>query len=225
LEKENVKEYFNEIAREFDDIYDKKGNLKTRIINKIFRKSLYQRVPLTVKECMPLKDKSILDIGCGSGRISFLLSKEGAEVTGIDYSEKMIELAKERLEKEVNLNIDFFQSDFMKDFSENKKYDVSLAIGVFDYVQDPLPILSKMRRITKNKFVSSFPAKFNFFAPLRKVWLSSRNCPVYFYTEQKIKQIFSEVGINDIKIVKLPYDALLPVDYIVTANCSANLKK
>ena len=219
MKEEKVKDYFDDIAVEFDNIYDVKGSFLTKILDKVFRKSLYERVPYAVSECRPLKDKTILDIGCGSGRVSFLLAKEGAKVTGIDYSENMIELAKKYL-KTLNLDIDFFTSDFMTDFPENRKYDISMAIGVFDYIQDPTPFLSKTQKITNEKIVASFPAKFNFQSSLRKVWLSTRNCPVYFYTEQKIKQIFSDVEIENIKIAKFPYDAFLPVDYIVTANLS-----
>jgi len=42
-----------------------------------------------------VKDKKVLDAGCGYGYYSVLLAKRGATVTGIDISEKMIELAKE----------------------------------------------------------------------------------------------------------------------------------
>jgi len=78
----------------------------------------------------------------------------------------------------------------MKDFPEDKKYDVTIVIGVFDYIHDPVPFLIKTQKITKNKIISSFPAKYNFQSSLRKIWLKSRNCPVYFYTEEKIKNMF-----------------------------------
>ena len=42
----------------------------------------------------PLKDIDILDIGCGGGLLSEPISRLGAKVTGIDASEKNINVAK-----------------------------------------------------------------------------------------------------------------------------------
>ncbi|MGD1003202.1 MAG: class I SAM-dependent methyltransferase [Minisyncoccia bacterium] len=40
---------------------------------------------------------SILDVGCGSGVKAEILEKKGLKVTGIDFSEKMLEIAKRRV--------------------------------------------------------------------------------------------------------------------------------
>ena len=50
-----------------------------------------------------VKNKKILDFGCGNGWLSFQLEKQGASVWGIDISEELIKIAK-RLE---NNNINF----------------------------------------------------------------------------------------------------------------------
>ena len=48
---------------------------------------------------LPLKNLKILDIGCGGGLISEPMSRLGAEVTGIDASDKNIQVAKLHAEK------------------------------------------------------------------------------------------------------------------------------
>src|ERR1035441_8160251 len=40
---------------------------------------------------------SILDVGCGSGVKAEILQKKGLKVTGIDFSEKMLEIARRRV--------------------------------------------------------------------------------------------------------------------------------
>lgn len=61
----------------------------------------------------------ILDLGCGMGHYSNYMYSKGFEVTGIDFSEEMIKIAKGN-----NLNIQFLISDICNlEVLENKKYD------------------------------------------------------------------------------------------------------
>jgi len=55
---------------------------------------------------LPLKNLKILDIGCGGGLISEPMSRLGANVTGIDASDKNIQVAKLHAKKN-NLNINY----------------------------------------------------------------------------------------------------------------------
>ncbi|CAH0752732.1 unnamed protein product [Diatraea saccharalis] len=51
----------------------------------------------------PLKDKKILDVGCGGGILSEALAKIGAEVTGIDASRNLIDIAQEHCQENIKL--------------------------------------------------------------------------------------------------------------------------
>jgi len=65
---------------------------------------------------------SILDIGCGSGLpITKYLCDKGFAVTGIDYSDKMIEIAKKS-----SIPANFILSDFF-DFTISEKFDGIIA--------------------------------------------------------------------------------------------------
>src|SRR3990172_13303630 len=44
----------------------------------------------------PLHDSTILDVGCGSGRLTFALAKAGGRIIGIDRSNEAIERARQR---------------------------------------------------------------------------------------------------------------------------------
>ena len=105
----------------------------------------------------------------------------------------------------------------LEDYYCKQKYDISIAIGFFDYVQEPIVILKKIKSVTNNKFIASYPAKFSLNTPLRKIWLKSRNCPVFFYTTDDIKKIYTKAGMEIINIISLPRDSLLPTSYLVTA--------
>ena len=59
MKQNEVKNYFEDIAQEFDNIYDNEGTTVTKITNKLFRKSLYERMPISLEECGKIKGKSI----------------------------------------------------------------------------------------------------------------------------------------------------------------------
>ncbi|MGF1580106.1 MAG: class I SAM-dependent methyltransferase [Gemmataceae bacterium] len=66
-----------------------------------------------------LSGGSILDMGCGPGWTTLLLARAGYEMTGIDISERMIEIARERTLLE-NVEADFHVAD-MEEFELEKR--------------------------------------------------------------------------------------------------------
>lgn len=219
MEQNKVKNYFEDIAQEFDNIYDNEGTTITKITNKLFRKSLYERMPISLEECEDINNKTIIDIGCGSGRLCYLLAKENAsKVVGVDYSQQMIDIAKEFVKnKGHEEKIQFQCVDFFTKYQTNEKFDISIALGVFDYLQFPEKFLEKMKSVTKGKIIASYPARYAFQAPIRRVWLYTRKCPVYFYTESQLQKIYESVGLKKIKIIKTPLNSVIPTGYVVSA--------
>lgn len=67
----------------------------------------------------PQPGMSILDVGCGAGKLSFLFNdytKGGAKITGGDFSEELLNKAREK-NKKLGTNIDFQFLDFNKPFN------------------------------------------------------------------------------------------------------------
>jgi len=201
---------------EFDNIYDNKGSIVERFANRFLRPSMKERIPLTINECGNLSNKTVLDVGCGSGRLSLLLAKEDAKVTGIDYSPNMITLAK-KYQNQQNLNsIEFICCDFPKEVPTQKKYDISIAIGVLDYIKNPLDFLKKMASLTNNKMIISYPIKYSYNSLPRKLWLKSKNCPVFFYSKNEIIELYNQLGFEKLKIIQLPIKSKFPTGYLVS---------
>ena len=82
----------------------------------------------------PLKNIKILDIGCGGGLLCEPLSKLGAEVIGIDASEKNIKIAKTHAKKN-NLNINYYFAS-PENFKTKLKFDVILNMEIVEHVND-----------------------------------------------------------------------------------------
>ena len=82
----------------------------------------------------PLSGINILDIGCGGGLLCEPMSRMGANITGIDASEKNIKIAKLHSKKN-KLKINYLCSSPEK-FKTKKKFDVILNMEIVEHVED-----------------------------------------------------------------------------------------
>ena len=90
--------------------------------------------------------RRVLDAGCGSGALTAALRDRGAEVTGIDSSAGLLELARERLGPEVALR----QADLSRalPFADAAFDDVTASL-VLHYLRDWQPTLREFRRVLR----------------------------------------------------------------------------
>jgi SAM-dependent methyltransferase len=199
----SVKTYFERTADNFDALYENRHNW-SYLFNQVFRKGLFQRIEKTTETFTGMEDFSVLDVGCGSGRNSALFADEGARrVVGIDFSAPMLELAREYARaKHVADLCEFIQADFLE-YPFQETFDVVVALGVFDYIADPVLVLKRMTELANDKVVASFPGVSPIRAPLRKLRYALRGCPVYFYTGTRLRQICHEAGLANFRIDKL----------------------
>ncbi len=94
----------------------------------------YCERPATLSLLPEVKDRRVLDAGCGPGVYSQWLIERGAEVVAIDASPKMVRLAKQRL----GSTADVRQADVVKplSFLENSSFDIVLSPLVMEYIED-----------------------------------------------------------------------------------------
>ena len=81
----------------------------------------------------PLEKVKILDIGCGGGLLSEPMSRLGADVMGIDASDKNIEIAKFHAKKD-NLKIKYLCASPEK-LDTSRKFDVILNMEIVEHVK------------------------------------------------------------------------------------------
>ncbi len=87
-----------------------------------------------ISKTQPLKKLKILDIGCGGGLLSEPMCRLGANVTGIDASNKNIKIAKLHA-KNNNLKIKYICASPEK-LKVNNKFDVILNMEIIEHVED-----------------------------------------------------------------------------------------
>lgn len=165
-------------------------NLFQKLVHTTLRKpGLICRFKITEKILGNVKNKKILDVGCGSGVYSIFFSKKGAHVTGLDFSSSMILLSRKNAKKE-NCICKFLKTSFL-DFNSKFKFDSLLFIGVFDYVRkkEINEYFEKAIKLTSHNIIATFPKMFAFQTFIRYAWLKRQNCPVYFYSKKQIIKI------------------------------------
>jgi 2-polyprenyl-3-methyl-5-hydroxy-6-metoxy-1,4-benzoquinol methylase len=198
------RDYWNREADTFQKIYTHRKSKLSNVLDRIFRQDMYDRFVFTIKNCEPIQHRAFLDVGCGNGLYSLELARKGAgRVVGIDISEVMIGLCKQASEREkLSERCEFEQTDLLA-YNSSLKFDVSFGIGLFDYIREPLPVLERMRALTKDKVILAFPRFWTWRAPVRKVRLSARGCAVFFYTRGDIQRLLNEAGFKRHEVTKV----------------------
>lgn len=102
-------------------------------------------------------EKKILDLGCGKGDFSIILSKLGARVIGLDIGSDLIELAKE-LAKINNEDCQFIVGDVCQLPFHNKEFDFVVGNGILHHLPEAgvKDALKETHRVLKNGGIAFF---------------------------------------------------------------------
>ncbi|MCH7568214.1 MAG: class I SAM-dependent methyltransferase [Nanoarchaeota archaeon] len=110
------------------------SDFKDKEYNKKYKKALISQshvvFPAILSELGEINGKRVLDLGCGSGDFSSMLSGKGAKVDGADISDTWIEMAKEDHKEDPNLNFFVADSSDINMIGDNQ-YDVVIMNMVF----------------------------------------------------------------------------------------------
>ena len=191
-----VAQYWNSIAGEFDTIYSGEKGAFARFLDRWFRKDMYQRLNWVMGKCGDVGGLRVCDIGCGSGRFVTEFAKRGAaHVTGVDVAAEMLKLAQRLVERDgVASACDFVHADVL-DWRTDQTYDITIAIGFWDYIADPGSRLDRIRRLTGRTFLSAWPRVWTWRMPVRKLRLQFiRGCPVYFFRKADVRRLLEQAG-------------------------------
>ena len=122
-----------------DEWWDVKGKFKPlHMFNPIRIEYIIENIKKHFKSInnkeINFKNLKILDIGCGGGLISEPMARLGANVTGIDASEKNIKIASLHSKKN-NLKINYLNKS-PEQLKEKEKFDIILNLEIVEHVND-----------------------------------------------------------------------------------------
>jgi len=204
-ELEFVNRRFDRDAKVFDAIYDDDAKGLNKWFNKNFRKPVYERFDIALATIGDARGKKIIDVGCGTGIYMVNLALSGADkVLGVDFSKTMLNIASQKIQALGLKNICELQQINFLEMDNAEKFDYSLAMGVFDYLPDPVTFLKKLKSVTTNSVIASFPGHAPIREPLRKLrYLLTSRGKVYFYTQADIEKLVAAVGFSHYELVPI----------------------
>lgn len=118
-------------------------------------------------------NSNVIDVGCGTGRFSFLVADKVSKVVGIDLSKKNIEKANQTLSKNPNFKISFHHTNLSNLNSKNLNYNYAVMTYVIHEVneEDRINLLKELSQIADKIIIGDYlvPRPSGFWSALNEV--------------------------------------------------------
>jgi len=142
-------DFWNQRAEEYNQSVSRNRSLMNR----------EKKVQLFLKKDLINSESRVLDIGCGSGQLVIALAKVVKEVVAMDFSQKMLDYAKENAEKAGVDNIRFVLSDW-EHFVLGEPFDLVIA-NMTPAINNPSDLDKMLRASRGSCYLSSFVRRYS----------------------------------------------------------------
>lgn len=157
---------------------------------------------------------TVLDAGCGSGDLSRIAARMGADVTGVDASPAMIAEARDSLDR-FSLPAGFDIADVRDLPYDGQSFDLVLASSVLEYVEPLDGALIELRRVLRPDgiLICSLPNAKSLYRVLEGFLVRTTGRPAYrrhvneLVYKADLEQIFANIGFE---IVERRYSGAPP---------------
>jgi SAM-dependent methyltransferase len=104
-----------------------------------------------------IQGRTILDVGTGTGRAALMLARGGANVTAVDASEAMLEVARRRAETQ-RVSVRFMAGDAHALDFKDRAFDVAVSLRVLMHAPDWAQCLAELCRVAERLVIFDYPS-------------------------------------------------------------------
>lgn len=158
---------------------------------------------------------TVLDVGCGTGEFESLILRDNPKqhITGVDISEQMLLVAKNKFQANSNLypNVYFKIAGASSLPFANHSFDIIVSASAFHFFDDPVAALSEMKRVLKpdgKVFILDW-CKDYFFCRLIDLYLKIFNSAhKRCYTQAEFHELLTSANFNIQRAAKFNFDVI-----------------
>ncbi|HLV01105.1 MAG TPA: methyltransferase domain-containing protein [Acidobacteriota bacterium] len=187
-----------------EKVYNRTARFYDRIFGPFFRSG--REIAPQLLELYP--GAQLLEVGIGTG-LSLPALPKNIEITGIDLSQRMLDVAQKRLEKENFRHVKLKRMDATHLEFPNASFDRVLAAYFISTVPDPVRVIQEMKRVCKPGgylvFLNHFRNELPVLGSVEKL-LSPLFYRIGFRTDLDVHNLMEECG--------LEIETLEPIDFL-----------
>jgi SAM-dependent methyltransferase len=188
--RNGVEQRFRKGAQRWDEIYSEHGRPLVRMWDRLTRDNVRWRFTRTFEEIPDLSGRSVLDLGCGSGRYIVEALARGAErVVGVDFAPEMLRIAARLLDGNSARERAEFLCEDVQRLVLRERFDLVIANGLFDYLAPAGPLIMRTAQWCRGVFVGSFPDKTALRAIPRRLYWRRRGVEIHAFDRAAIEQL------------------------------------
>jgi SAM-dependent methyltransferase len=186
-----TRRYFDRRARAFDRVYARQRRL---------RRGPWHGRELAATVVAGHEAPAVLDVGCGPGRVAeAVLAAGAASYVGLDLSPRMLLLARARLGDDHR--VELLEGHFLN-VELDGAFDVVLALGLFDYLQDPSSAAEWLRARCSSTLLASF-TRWNWTkGPPRRLAYALHRVPLRDYAVPDAVDLLSRAGFGCVEVAQ-----------------------
>jgi 2-polyprenyl-3-methyl-5-hydroxy-6-metoxy-1,4-benzoquinol methylase len=150
----------------------------------------------------------VADVGCADSYGTIELSKVSESVTGIDFSERLLELSRENVSSNNIKNIDFLKCDLEKENLSNitdSKFDFITCFETLEHLSNPKEVLSEYHKVLKKHGVLMVSVPNKAFEPIKEDGTPRNPYHKQLFSEKDIVKLLKENNFTIEKLLYQPY--------------------
>ncbi|WP_457638751.1 class I SAM-dependent methyltransferase [Persephonella sp.] len=131
-----------DIGKRFDSVANRYDTPDKEERSKRFVQVLLEKIPVN-------KNFKVMDVGAGTGTVDIFLSPYVREIVALDLSEGMLDVFRQKIEKNGIQNIRIYRRDIFSEGFDEKDFDLIITSMTFHHLKEPEKALSQLKEYLK----------------------------------------------------------------------------